>query len=64
MTYLGELLVGEGRKEGLNQGIRAMVLDNLAERRTPEEICNKLVRFFGLKQEEADKYFEEFSQKN
>ncbi len=51
----------EGRKEGVTQGIEALILDNLEEGKNEETIIGKLERRFGLNGPEAKEYFDRFS---
>ena len=50
----------EGKTEGIKEGIKAFVRDNLNEGRSGEQILPKLVGFFNLTYEEAEGFFEEF----
>lgn len=51
----------EGRREGRMEGIKLMILDNLGEKKTREQIVEKLVRFFGISVQEAEKYYQEYA---
>ncbi|MDO4274760.1 MAG: Rpn family recombination-promoting nuclease/putative transposase [Eubacteriales bacterium] len=44
----------KGRKEGRLEGIRALILDNLEEKKTEEQIVEKLMKRFTLSQKEAE----------
>lgn len=48
----------EGKKEG---GIQAIILDNIEEGKTMEQIVDKLVRRFLLSSEEALAYYKEYA---
>lgn len=50
MTTLGRMIFNDG----VEKGIRAMVLDNLEEDVCDERICEKLQRHFSLTREEAE----------
>ena len=50
MTTLGEMIFNDG----VEKGIRAMVLDNLEEDICDERICEKLQKHFSLTREEAE----------
>lgn len=50
MTTLGQMIFNDG----LEKGIRAMVLDNLEEDVCDERICEKLQKHFSLTREEAE----------
>ena len=52
----------EGFAAGLQEGINALILDNLEEGVTKERIIEKLMKRFGLKREDAEKHITHFSQ--
>lgn len=54
----------QGREEGRAEGIRIMILDNLEEGKSKEQIISKLIKRFSLSSEEAEKYFKKYSIKN
>ena len=47
----------EGWQEGFQEGIRALIFDNLEEKKTREQIIEKLMRRFSLSEEEATGYY-------
>lgn len=47
----------EGRAAGLEEGIKALILDNLEEDISPERIITKLQKRFDLSAEQAKEYF-------
>ncbi len=56
----------EGRKVGLVEGrtaggIEILILDNLEEGKTEEQILSKLQKRFGLTREAAKEYIEKYS---
>lgn len=51
-----------GIQEGLREGIRAMILDNIEEGTMQSRILEKLVKRFGLSQEQAEEYLKQFAQ--
>ncbi len=51
----------EGRAEGRNEGIEAFILDNLEEKKTGEQILQKLMKRFSLSREEAEGYLQKYS---
>ena len=51
----------EGRAEGRNEGIEAFILDNLEEKKTGEQILQKLMKRFSLSREEAGVYLQKYS---
>ena len=50
----------EGRAEGRNEGIEAFILDNLEEKKTGEQILQKLMKRFSLSREEAEGYLQKY----
>ena len=50
----------QGLERGLQQGIRVLILDNLEEQKTKEQIIEKLVTRFGLSPENAETYFDKY----
>ena len=50
----------EGREAGLEEGIRAFVLDNLEEGKTEGQILDKLVRMFSLSRDTAGEYLKRY----
>ncbi len=51
----------EGLQKGIQQGIEALILDNLEEHIPRERIIAKLQRRFELSPEKAEMYYERFS---
>ena len=51
----------EGREEGRAEGIRALILDNLEEGKSKEQIILKLQKRFSLEEAEARIYVEELA---
>ena len=51
-----------GREEGLQEGIRAFILDNLEEQIPEARILSKLERRFSLTPEQAKEYFEKYAE--
>lgn len=49
------------KKEGINQGIEALILDNLEEQKTEDQILIKLMKRFSLSQKEAEMFYEKYS---
>ncbi len=60
VTGLGECFFRDGLEEGLEKGIRAMVLDNVDECVPPDRILFKLQKHFELTDEEAEAYYSRF----
>lgn len=57
MCEIIEKLQEESRNEGLEQGICALILDNIEDNKPKEVILSKLLKRFGLTEEEAEKYY-------
>lgn len=58
MTVLGQMLEARGIEKGIEQGINALILDNLEDGKTKEQILGKLERRFSLSLESAKQYFD------
>lgn len=54
----------DGKAEGREEGIEALILDNLEDGKTEEVIINKLIRRFGLKPEEAQNYYDKYAKES
>ena len=50
------------KREGLEQGIVALILDNLEEGKTKEQILAKLKKRFDLNEEKALEYYQKYNQ--
>lgn len=50
-----------GVEIGLEQGLRALILDNIEEGIPVERICEKLQKRFGLTQEKAEEYIRKYN---
>ena len=61
MTILGEMLLADGiekgKKQGREQGIRALIIDNLEEGTPENKIIQKLEKLFSLSTESAQSYY-------
>lgn len=55
------IAVKEGRKQGLEQGILALISDNLEEGKTQAQILAKLQKHFSLSKEKAQEYYLKYS---
>ena len=51
----------EGNKQGVEQGIKVIIADNLREKISRERILEKLQEWFSLDQETAVKYYEKYA---
>ena len=61
MTVLGEMIRRDGVEEGIEKGIRELILDNMEEGVREERILEKLVRRFQLDARRAREYYDRFS---
>ncbi len=57
MCNLSEALI----ERTLEQGIEALVLDNIEEGKSKEQIVQKLVRRFKLNEKDAEMYYDKFA---
>lgn len=62
MFSLGQCILEDGKKEGMEKGMRALIMDNLEEHTPVERIIEKLQRYFYLSRESAQMYYEKFTQ--
>ena len=60
MTKLGQMIFNDGIEEGLEKGIRALILDNLEEGVREERILEKLQKRFSLTRTEAAEKLREY----
>ena len=58
-----EKMMREEREEGRDEGIKALVEDNIDENVPEERIVRKLMKYFALSEEDADKYVKKFATK-
>ena len=61
MCNLSEALIERTTAKALEQGIEALVLDNIEEGKSKEQIVDKLVRRFKLNEKEAEMYYDKFA---
>ena len=52
----------EGIKEGRLEGIKALILDNMEEKKTEEQIVEKLMKRFTLSQEDAEEFLRKYAE--
>ena len=50
-----------GKAEGIEQGIAALILDNLEEGKTQVQILSKLQKHFSLTEDKAQEYYLKYS---
>lgn len=55
-----EEMMNDVRDEGIEQGIRLFVIDNIEEGLAEEKIIGKLVKKFGLSEEQAKEKVEKY----
>lgn len=55
-------LIYEARQQGIEQGIKAMILDNLEEKILKERIFLKLQKNFSLTEKAAKEYYGKFAE--
>lgn len=60
-TTLEKMYREEGMQEGIQQGMKALILDNLEENVSKEKIIGKLQRRFELSLEQAELYYQKFA---
>ena len=63
MFSLGQCVYEDGLKEGIEQGIAALIRNNIREGIPKERTIATLRKFFGLTEEKAEEYFLKASQK-
>ena len=51
-------LFASGKRQGMQQGMEALVKDNLEEGISKERILQKLQQYFALTMEQAEEYYE------
>jgi len=61
MCDFADVFIEEGKEEGLKEGIRIFILDNMEEGRSQKAIIGKLMRRFGLDARQAAQYYEKYS---
>lgn len=61
MCNLSEALIERTTEKALEQGIEALVLDNIEEGKSKEQIVEKLVRRFKLNEKDAEMYYDKFA---
>ena len=61
MCNLSEALIERTTEKALEQGIEALILDNIEEGKSKEQIVQKLVRRFKLNEKDAEMYYDKFA---
>lgn len=49
------------KQEGIEEGIKALIIDNVEENTPKERIIKKLIRHFSLTEEKAEEYYKKYS---
>lgn len=60
LEAIGQERYEDGREDGRADGIKALILDNLEEQKTEEEIIRKLIKLFSLTEKDAREYFQKY----
>lgn len=61
MPGLGQSILEEGIEQGREEGIKALVLDNIEDNIPKERSIAKIQKWFAITKEEAESYYERFS---
>lgn len=68
MTLVGQMLMDEGiqkgREEGGEEGLRALIQDNIETGISREQILEKLQKRFQLSEAQAEEYYNRFSEES
>ena len=51
----------EGIETGIEEGIKALIIDNMEENIPNERIIKKLIRHFSLTKEKSEEYYTKYS---
>lgn len=62
MFSLSQCIYEDGLKEGIEQGIAALILDHLEEHMPKEKSIQKLQKRFALTRDKAEEYYERFAE--
>ena len=62
MFSLGQCVFEDGKAEGREEGIRALILSNLENHTPKDRTIKALSKYFKLPEEKAEQYYREFSQ--
>lgn len=64
MTQIGKLIFDNGYKageeQGIERGVKALILDGLEENATEDKIISKLMKLFDLTDTQAHEYMEKY----
>ena len=63
MSGMGQSIYDRGIEQGINQGIRALILNNIAEHISKERSIDNLQKLFGITKEKAEEYYMAYADK-
>lgn len=64
MTLVGQMLMDEGIQKGREEGLRALIQDNIEIGISREQILEKLQKRFQLSEAQAEEYYNRFSEES
>lgn len=64
MTLVGQMLMDEGIQKGREEGLRALIQDNIETGISREQILEKLQKRFQLSEAQAEEYYNRFSEES
>lgn len=64
MTLVGQMLMDEGIQKGREEGLRALIQDNIETGISREQILEKLQKRFQLSETQAEEYYNRFSKES
>ncbi len=64
MTLVGQMLMDEGIQKGREEGLRALIQDNIETGISREQILEKLQKRFQLSETQAEEYYNRFSEES
>lgn len=64
MTLVGQMLMDEGIQKGREEGLRALIQDNIETGISRKQILEKLQKRFQLSEAQAEEYYNRFSEES
>lgn len=64
MTLVGQMLMDEGIQKGREEGLRALIQDNIETGISREQILEELQKRFQLSETQAEEYYNRFSKES
>lgn len=64
MKLVGQMLMDEGIQKGREEGLRALIQDNIETGISREQILEKLQKRFQLSEAQAEEYYNRFSEES